>query len=160
MHDTLLVYRRDVSLGVKARWTQLFEPLAPSTIAAYGTGKQFAVRDPGKNRVKTNVSTEVQSPGAYQSDVWEIGIVAPTCEERTDYPTQKPIALLDRLVLALTSPGDLVVDPYMGSGTTGVSAVRHERRFAGIDKNPHAVELAASRLLALGSLFDLAESAQ
>jgi len=158
MHDVLLVYRRDVSVGVKPRWTQLFEPLAASTIAAYGTGKQFAVRDPGKNRIKTNVSTEEASPGAAQSDVWEIGIVAPTSDERTGYPTQKPIALLDRVVLALTSPGDLVVDPYMGSGTTGVSALRHARSFVGIDKSPQAVEIATGRLLALGSLFDRAEA--
>ena len=51
-------------------------------------------------------------------DVWEIGIIAPVAKERTGYPTQKPEALLDRLISSCTHPGDLVLDPYAGSATT------------------------------------------
>jgi DNA modification methylase len=83
-------------------------------------------------------------------DVWEIGIVAPVARERTGYPTQKPEALLERLLLSLTNPGDLVIDPYLGSGTTLAVAAKLERRAIGIDLNPDSIRVASERLSALG----------
>lgn len=62
------------------------------------------------------------------------------------YPTQKPEALMERMVLAASRPGDLVLDPFIGSGTTGVVAVRHGRRFVGIDLNPEAIAVARTRI--------------
>jgi site-specific DNA-methyltransferase (adenine-specific) len=81
-------------------------------------------------------------------DVWDIGVIAPIAKERTGYPSQKPEALLERLVHALTNPGDLVVDPYAGSGTTLAVAARLGRRFVGIDQSAVAIEVASRRLAA------------
>src|SRR6185503_14318712 len=89
-------------------------------------------------------------PGTPLGDVWDIGIVAPVAKERTGYPTQKPEALIERLVTACSEPGDLVVDPYSGSGTTLAVCARLGRRGVGIDANPDAIEIARSRLVALG----------
>jgi len=79
-------------------------------------------------------------------DVWEIGVIAPVSHERTGYPSQKPEALLERLVGALSDPGDLVLDPCAGSGTTLAVAARMGRRFMGIDASPVAIETMRARL--------------
>lgn len=78
--------------------------------------------------------------------VWAIG--TPTKSEKIygKHPTQKPVELLERIVLASTNPGDLILDPFMGSGTTGVAALKHGRRFVGIDMESQYVELAEKRL--------------
>jgi DNA modification methylase len=83
-------------------------------------------------------------------DVWEIGIVAPVAKERTGYPTQKPEALLERLIEALTEPDDLVLDPYLGSVTTLAVCARLGRRGIGIDASPSALKISRQRLRALG----------
>jgi DNA modification methylase len=81
--------------------------------------------------------------------VWDIGIVAPVARERTGYPTQKPELLLERLVQALSDPGDLVLDPYVGSGTTAAVALRNGRRIVAIDSNPEAIDITRDRIAAL-----------
>jgi site-specific DNA-methyltransferase (adenine-specific) len=83
-------------------------------------------------------------------DVWEIGIVAPSGKERTGYPTQKPEALATRLVSALSAPGDLVLDPTMGSGTTLVAAATLGRSAIGIDRSDEAIRIATARLVERG----------
>ena len=67
-------------------------------------------------------------------------------EECTGYPTQKPIALYERIIMAGSNEGDLVVDPFAGSGTTMIASKRLNRRFAGCDINAAAVELANRRI--------------
>jgi site-specific DNA-methyltransferase (adenine-specific) len=84
--------------------------------------------------------------GKLPTDVWWMTIVPPASAERTGYPTQKPIRLLERIVAASSRPGDLVLDPYCGSGTTGVAAARLGRRSLLVDRNPAAVEIARRRL--------------
>ncbi len=79
-------------------------------------------------------------------DVWDIPSIAPTSSERTGYPTQKPLALLRRIVQLASDEGDLVLDPFCGSGTTLVAAQQLGRRWIGIDVNPQAVKVAARRL--------------
>jgi site-specific DNA-methyltransferase (adenine-specific) len=66
------------------------------------------------------------------------------------YPAEKPPAVSELLISQSTEPGELVVDPFMGSGSVGVAALRQGRRFAGTDLNPEAVNIAASRLRELG----------
>lgn len=66
------------------------------------------------------------------------------------YPTEKPVELLSKLVDNSSSPGELVIDPFLGSGSTGEAALRAGRRFAGCDVSPKSVELARSRLAPLG----------
>ena len=62
------------------------------------------------------------------------------------HPTQKPLQIMEWLVLGLTQPGDLICDPFMGSGTTGVAAVRLGRRFVGCEVNPEYFDAACRRL--------------
>lgn len=78
--------------------------------------------------------------------VWSIPTPGPREKVHGRHPTQKPLALLERVVLASTVPGALVLDPFCGSGTTGVAAVMHGRRFVGIDRAPEYVDLATRRL--------------
>jgi site-specific DNA-methyltransferase (adenine-specific) len=66
--------------------------------------------------------------------------------EKTGYPTQKPLAILERIVRVHSNPGDLVLDFFAGSGTTGEAAARLGRRFLLIDSNPAAVEVMRKRL--------------
>jgi site-specific DNA-methyltransferase (adenine-specific) len=84
--------------------------------------------------------------GAKPRDVFDIPILCNGMGEKTPHPTQKPEDLVRRLVLASSEPGDLVVDPFAGSGTTLVVAARAERRFLGGDSDPRYVGLARERL--------------
>ncbi|GHU64539.1 hypothetical protein AGMMS49983_10460 [Clostridia bacterium] len=79
-------------------------------------------------------------------DVWEIPMVGRTAGERTGYATQKPEALLTRILLSCTEPGDLCIDPFCGSGTLAAVCETHGRPWICIDENPLALELAAKRL--------------
>ena len=85
------------------------------------------------------VGPEKAARGKLPTDVWWMTIVPPGSAERTGYPTQKPVRLLERIVAASSRPGDLVLDPYAGSGTTGVAAARLGRRWLLVDRNPAAV---------------------
>ena len=79
-------------------------------------------------------------------DVWDLPAIAPTASERAGYPTQKPLALLTRIIQLASNEGDLVLDPFCGSGTALVAAQRLNRKWIGIDANPMAVEIATQRL--------------
>ena len=148
VHDCLLRYRKDAS--VPGRWTQLYEPLAASTQATWGDRKQLARFDGAGKRVCSS-STSAPSPGVPMGDVWDIGVIAPVAKERTGYPTQKPEALLERLLTSLTLPGDLVLDPYAGSGTTLAVSAKLGRRYWGIDKSEVALATAGARLSSMVS---------
>jgi len=140
-HDTLLRY---VKAPGKQRWNQLYSPLSTSTLRAFGASKQKAVIEAGRRVRSTTLSSA--SPGAPLGDVWELPIVAPMARERTGYPTQKPEALLERIVLATTNPGDLVLDPYCGSGTTLAVCKRLGRESIGIDQNEEAIAVTERRI--------------
>ncbi len=86
-------------------------------------------------------------------DVIEIPAINNMAAERVGYPTQKPLALLTLLLTACCPPGGVVLDPFCGSGTTLVAAMRSQRSFIGIDRNPEAVAIARSRLCAAPTLF-------
>jgi site-specific DNA-methyltransferase (adenine-specific) len=75
----------------------------------------------------------IKNPGKQMRSVWSITTPSKNEKRHGKHPTQKPEALLDRIVRASTSPGDVVLDPFCGSGTTGVMALRHGRSFIGID---------------------------
>ncbi len=87
-----------------------------------------------------------EKKGVPLSDVWEIPYLNRKAKERTGYPTQKPVLLLNQIINIATDEGDLVLDPFCGSGTTCVSAKSSKRRFIGIDISKDAVELAIRRL--------------
>jgi len=84
--------------------------------------------------------------GTPVDDVWDIPIINPMSEERVGYPTQKPLALMERLIAALTSEDDLVGDFFCGSGSTLVAARNLGRRWVGGDRSPAAIRCAKDRL--------------
>ncbi len=88
---------------------------------------------------------EKAARGKSPTDVWWHTIVSPTGKEKTGYPTQKPEALLERIVASSSPPGGRVVDFFSGSGTTGVVARRLGRRFLLVDKEEAAVEVTLER---------------
>jgi site-specific DNA-methyltransferase (adenine-specific) len=92
------------------------------------------------------VGPEKAARGKTPTDVWWQTIVPTSGREKTGYPTQKPLAILERIVRVHSSPGDLVLDFFAGSGTTGEAAARHDRRFLLIDCNPDAIDVMRERL--------------
>jgi site-specific DNA-methyltransferase (adenine-specific) len=97
------------------------------------------------------VGPEKAARGKIPTDVWWITVVPTNSREKTGYPTQKPLKLLERIVRVHSSPGDLVLDFFAGSGTTGQAAANLGRRFLLIDSSPDAVRLMRKRLGAPGT---------
>ena len=91
------------------------------------------------------VGAEKAARGKLPTDVWWQTIVPTSGRERTGYPTQKPLAVLKRIVTASSRPGDVVLDFFAGSGTTGAAAYQLGRRFVLVDNNPDALEVMAAR---------------
>jgi site-specific DNA-methyltransferase (adenine-specific) len=135
-HDTLLLYAKRVG------W-HTFNRLR---------GGQYRTRDlcmtkegrPYKSTKKGLIYFDPAGPEL--SDVWDIPFLSTVSRERTGYPTQKPEALLERIIKASSNEGDLVADVFCGSGTTLVVAKRLNRRYLGCDINPEAVTIAKRRL--------------
>jgi site-specific DNA-methyltransferase (adenine-specific) len=92
------------------------------------------------------IVTGKEKKGVPLSDVWEIPYLNPKAKERTGYPTQKPVLLLNQIINIATDEGDIVLDPFCGSGTTCVSAKLLNRKYIGIDISIEAVDLAKLRL--------------
>jgi len=91
------------------------------------------------------VGAEKAAKGKLPTDTWWHTIVATNGREKTGYPTQKPRALLDRIIRASSNPGDLVLDFFAGSGTTGESCLELGRRFILIDASEQALQVMAKR---------------
>lgn len=87
-----------------------------------------------------------EKKGVPLSDVWEIPFLNPKAKERCGYPTQKPVLLLERIIEIASDVGDIVLDPFCGSGTTLVAAKLMERQAIGMDSSKDAVDLALSRI--------------
>jgi len=92
------------------------------------------------------VGPEKAARGKTPTDTWWLTIVSPTGQEKTGYPTQKPLALLKRIIQASSRPGDTVLDFFAGSGTTGEAAFQLGRKFILVDNNPDALEVMKKRL--------------
>ena len=91
------------------------------------------------------VTPEKAALGKLPTDVWWHTIVSPTGKEKTGYPTQKPLGILRRILQASSQPGDLVLDFFGGSGSTGAAALELDRRFILVDQNPEAIEVMKRR---------------
>lgn len=139
------------------------------TILAYVKSEDYtfnvdAVREPyNENTVKTFHSSPKAGfgkvpdleRGKVPEDWWYFPVIARLHSERTGYPTQKPIALLERIILASSNPGDLVADFFCGSGTTPYVASKHGRGFLACDETFRALHTTRSRLADLSSAFSL-----
>jgi site-specific DNA-methyltransferase (adenine-specific) len=87
----------------------------------------------------------LKNPGKQMRSVWSIPTPPPSEKECGKHPTQKPLKLLERVILAATKPGDLILDPFTGSSTTGIAAIKHQRNFIGIDTEPNYLDISICR---------------
>ena len=145
-HDIILFYGK-----TKQRFFSVDGASRP--VAQEHVGRYDQTDDQGRRYARIRNSDGSYS-NIYLSDVvredwWEIPYVRGN--ERTDYPTQKPEALIERIIKASSNPGDLVFDCFMGSGTTQAVAMKLGRRFIGADINLGAVETTAKRLLSVAA---------
>ena len=123
-HDTILVYVKDPENYIFNSEAIDREPyMAPGLVGA-----------------------EKAARGKLPTDVWWHTIVSPTGQEKTGYATQKPLGVLRRIIQASSNPGDWVLDPFSGSGTTAHAAAELGRRFVAIDAHPDAHTIMAERL--------------
>ena len=146
-----IIWAYDYGAKSKSRW-----PAKHDTILVY-------VKDPAKYYFDSTtvdrepymapglVTPEKVAKGKLPTDVWWHTIVSPTGTEKTGYPTQKPIGILRRIIQASSKPGDLVLDFFAGSGTTGFVAAELGRRFVLMDRNREAIEVMKERFAALSS---------
>lgn len=133
-HDTILVYTRSE--------TYFFDPDAVRVPYDPATFKTFASSPKAGFGKIPNLQR-----GKVPEDWWYFPVVARLHSERTGYPTQKPEALLERIVLASSRPGDLVADFFCGAGTLPVVAARHGRRFLAADATFRAIHTTRARLV-------------
>jgi site-specific DNA-methyltransferase (adenine-specific) len=140
-----IVWAYDYGGRPRDRW-----PRKHDTILWYAKGTRWTFNRDDVDRIPYMapglVGPEKAARGKLPTDVWWLTIVPTASRERTGYPTQKPESLLARIVRASSNPGDLVLDFFCGSGTTGAVAKRLGRRFLLVDENPAAIEIATRRL--------------
>lgn len=91
------------------------------------------------------VGKEKEALGKFPTDTWWHTIVGTNSKEKTGYPTQKPVGVLRRIILASSNPGDVVMDFFAGSGTVGMVCLELEREFILVDNNPQALEVMKQR---------------
>jgi site-specific DNA-methyltransferase (adenine-specific) len=126
---------------------QYVEP-SKGTMKRWKGQKQQAFFEEGVRFAGSVPDEEAKSP---MPDWWDISIINPNAAERLGYPTQKPISLLKRAILASSNPGDVVLDPFCGCGTTVAAAEELKRQWIRIDVTHYAVTLIENRLLRLNS---------
>ena len=135
-HDTILVYVKDPS--------------------SYFFNSDAVDREP--YMAPGLVTPEKAALGKLPTDVWWHTIVSPTGKEKTGYPTQKPEGILRRVIQASSQEGDLVLDFFAGSGTTGAVAAALGRNFVLVDQNPQSIAVIEKRLKTAGVEFDVSRA--
>jgi DNA modification methylase len=132
-HDTILLYTKSDTYTFNV--DEVRTPYDPNTVKTFESSARAGFgKIPNLER------------GKVPEDWWYFPVVARLHNERTGYPTQKPEALLERIILASSNPGDLVADFFCGSGTTAVVAQRHHRHFLMADVARRAVHTTRARL--------------
>ncbi len=134
-HDTILSYSKSSQYTFNADAVRIpYDASTKKTFAASPTKAGFG-KVPDLER------------GKVPEDWWYFPVVARLHNERTGYPTQKPEALVERVVLAASNPGDLIADFFCGSGTTALVAAKNERNFLTADAGFRAIHTARKRLI-------------
>jgi site-specific DNA-methyltransferase (adenine-specific) len=141
-----IVWAYDYGARTKSRW-----PAKHDTILWYAVDParytfDYAAMDRLPYAAPGLVGPAKAARGKTPTDVWWQTIVPTNGRERTGYATQKPLAILSRIVAVHSRPGDLVLDFFAGSGTTGEAAARLDRDFILVDANPEAVRVMRKRL--------------
>ncbi len=153
-HDTIFLYTK----SDKFTFNQILQEYSDATLAERHTRFRFKDNN-GKYRMTTRRDSKGKKyrakvylhEGVHISDVWDIPIINATSKERLGYPTQKPEALLERIINASSNPMDIVLDPFCGCGTTIAVAHRLGRRWIGIDVSPTACKLMEKRMRKLNA---------
>ena len=144
-HDVLLLYR----LSGAGVFNAFYEPYGA------GSGKRdshYRQDDDGrwyrwqKRKGKDPYKIYLSDNGRRAGDVWAISHINVSARERVGYPTQKPLALLDRIIKASSNEGDMVLDPFAGCATACVAAERLDRQWAGIDLSKKSADLVQVRI--------------
>ncbi|WKZ39523.1 MAG: site-specific DNA-methyltransferase [Anaerolineales bacterium] len=145
-HDVILMYSKSKDYVFNV--DDIREPYNPNTVNTFKSSRKAGFgKVPDLER------------GKVPEDWWYFPVVARLHSERTGYPTQKPEALLERIILASSNKGDLVADFFCGSGTTALAAAKHGRRFITCDESVRAVHTARTRLAGTKSVFTMERDA-
>ena len=141
-HDVLFYYSGGSIFNMQTEKAYTKSKNRKPGLVNYGAGKAMFYED--DNGIYNLVSMR---------DVWEIPYLNSQAKERLGYPTQKPLALLDRIIKASSNPGDMVLDPFCGCATALVAANRLGRQWAGIDLSALAIKLVKQRIIEDNSLW-------
>lgn len=140
MHDTIFYYVKEIAR--KRAFVRTYEVASEGYLKRFGGKTQILDTETGTRKITSDEETK----GMPLRDVWDISIIAGFKSERTGYPTQKPEPLIERIISCCSNPGDLVLDCFIGSGTTAAVAQRLGRRWIGADINKGGIVTATSRL--------------
>nr|WP_245916097.1 DNA methyltransferase [Merismopedia glauca] len=138
-HDVIVFY----SKSDQNIFNSLFIPVSEGTMKRWKGKKQQAVF---KGGVRSATSIESEESKTPMPDWWDISIINPAAKERLGYPTQKPEALLERIIQASSNEGDIILDAYCGCGTTVSVAQKLNRQWIGIDITYQSISLILKRL--------------
>ncbi len=138
-HDVILSYSKSRRFTFNVNAVRL--PYSEASLDRQGYRKTSL----GRTHPTSGVC-ELNDDGRFPEDWWNIPIIRPNAKERVGYPTQKPIALLERIIKASSNEGDLVLDPFCGCGTTIHAAQNLGRRWTGIDVCVNACKVVERRL--------------
>ena len=141
-HDTILSYVKGNSYTFNADAVR--EPYHQNTVNTFRSSRKA-----GFGKIPDLVR------GKVPEDWWYFPVVARLHNERTGYPTQKPVALLERIILASSNPGELVADFFSGSGTTALAAAQRGRQFIAVDQTFRAIHTTRNRLVETSSSFTI-----
>ena len=146
-HDIILFYSKDLS---KTKWNPIYQDYKDLEMKRYNktdsNGNKFALI----KRKKANGDFyygKCYPKGKKQNDIIDVPLLASTSKERTDYSTQKPLALLERIIEASCPQNGLVLDPFCGCATTCIASEKLQRKWIGIDLSPLAERLIKERLV-------------
>lgn len=141
MHDVILRYSKSKDVI----WNKLYEDFTEQTKKRIKGGMKIEhiVGESGKILIRP---TNEKSPGVAMCDYWNIPMIAGQARERLGYPTQKPEALLERIINASSNEDDIIFDPFCGCGTTITVAEKLKRKWIGIDITHLAISLMRHRL--------------
>ena len=133
--ELMLVLRK--SAQPKFNKSAVREPYDTATIKEYLRDKRYHDQAARRRHL---------AAGKFATNLWRISSLKGHSGEKCGHPSQKPLKLIERIVLASSDPGDLVLDPFLGSGTTAVVAEQHGRHWLGIEMNPNYVRMALQRI--------------
>jgi site-specific DNA-methyltransferase (adenine-specific) len=138
-HDIIFFYTKDKKTNL---FNSLYVPPSPGAVKRWKGKRQHTYFVDGQEKkVATDEDTQIVMP-----DWWQMPIINPNAKERLGYPTQKPEALLERIIKASSNEGDVILDAYCGCGTTIAVAEKFNRQWIGIDITYQSIALILKRL--------------